>query len=266
MMTEEQKYLFDLQGYLIVPDILTSEQVGLYNKELDRLLAMSADQFPGNSIKRDKSEAVSAKGSDVLIENIAECGEAFEKLIDHPASLGYLREMIGHSKIRLSASSSIIRAQGDLTPLHRGRTPILGQFQYRFENGKFYCNLIVMMYCLTDLEQGSGGLSVIPGSHKSNFPNAYSIKGHPEKSPCPDDVPALIELQAKAGDAILFTEDLTHGSKTNLSNKQRRNLYYRYQPSFCSPNITATKPVSQELMDRLTPERKELLDRIYGFG
>ena len=265
-MTEEQKYLFDLQGYLIVPGILTAEQVVLYNSELDRLLAMPADQFPGNSTKEEKSKAVSTEGSDILIRNIAECGESFEQLIDHPASLEYLREMIGHSEIRMAASSSIIRAQGDLTRLHRGRTPILGQFQYRFENGKFYCNLIVMMYCLTDLEQGSGGLSVIPGSHKSNFPCAYFIKGHPEKSPCPDDVPALIELQAKAGDAIFFTEDLTHGSKTNLSDKQRRNLYYRYQPSFCTPNISGTKPVSQELMKRLTPERKELLDRFIGFA
>ena len=256
-MTEEQKYLFDLQGYLLVPGLLTGEQVDRYNSELDRLIATPADQYPGNAVKQEKSDVDSVNGTDIEIRNITECGEPFEQLIDHPVVLEYLKQMISHPKMRMTHAYVIIRGQGDATPLHRGRIPIVGQCLYRFENGRFHCNMIKVVMCLTDLEPGDGGFSVIPGSHKSNFPCAYFVKGNREKSHHPDDVPVLVELTARAGDAIFFTEDLTHGARTNKTGKQRRNLYYTYQPSYLPDWM---EPASDELMARLTPQQREMME------
>jgi len=256
MMTEEQKYLFDLQGYLVVSQILSMRQVDLCNRELDRLIDTPANQFPGNAVKQEKSDVDSIHGTDIEIRNITECGKVFEELIDHPALLEYLKQMISHPRIRMTHAYTIIREKGDATPGHRGRIPIMGQCQYRFEGGMFHCNMIKVVYCLTDLEPSDGGFSVIPGSHKSNFSCPYFVKGDPEKSRHPDDVPVMVEISAKAGDAIIFTEDLTHGSKTNHTGKQRRNLYYTYQPCYFPDWM---EPASEQLMERLTPARRELM-------
>ena len=74
-----------------------------------------------------------------------------------------------------------------------------------------------------------GSFVVIPGSHKSNFDNPFS-------GSIPDENHPLIETcPCKAGDAVLFSEDLTHGALINQSNKTRRTFFISYAPAFQTP-------------------------------
>ena len=66
--------------------------------------------------------------------------------------------------------------------------------------------LTVASIQLTDVNPGDGGLSLIPGSHKSNYP-------------CPQDMRLyqkhrehIRQVTCRAGDAIIFTEAVTHGT------------------------------------------------------
>ena len=61
-------------------------------------------------------------------------------------------------------------------------------------------------YLLADEGKGDGGLAVVPGSHKANFICPRSLllyKKYQEH---------VVDVHAKAGDAIIFTEMLTHGA------------------------------------------------------
>jgi ectoine hydroxylase-related dioxygenase (phytanoyl-CoA dioxygenase family) len=254
-MTDEEKYLFDLQGYLHVPQVLEDNVVSQSNREIDDLLSMQVDQLPGHAEKHENCSADSVNGTDVEITNVAECGPLFETLIDHSKVMPYIREMINHHSLRMTHAYAIIRSKGDATPLHRGRFPVAGQCRYRFEGGRFYCQMIKVVYLLTDLREGDGGFSVIPGSHKSNLPCVYFDK-QTNRRDHPDDVPVLIELTGRGGDAFMFTEDLTHGARTNRNGKQRRNLYYSYQPSYMPDWMSSP---SDELMARLAPARRALI-------
>ena len=45
-MTEEQKYLFDLQGYIVLKDVVPSSAVEACNKSLDRFEDVPPEDFP----------------------------------------------------------------------------------------------------------------------------------------------------------------------------------------------------------------------------
>ncbi|MEM7132248.1 MAG: phytanoyl-CoA dioxygenase family protein [Chloroflexota bacterium] len=67
---------------------------------------------------------------------------------------------------------------------------------------------------MLDCEAEDGCFAEIPSAHKSNFPKPWGKH--------PDENPVLTAVPAKAGDAIIFTEALTHGSTVNTSHRPNR--------------------------------------------
>ncbi len=57
-----------------------------------------------------------------------------------------------------------------------------------------------------------------------------------------------------AGDALLFVDCLAHGSGTRVNPGFRRSILYRYGPRW------RTYQPTEELMERLTPERRAFLN------
>ena len=45
-MTEKQKYLFDLTGYLHLENVLATDELSKAQKAIDRLLEMPSDKLP----------------------------------------------------------------------------------------------------------------------------------------------------------------------------------------------------------------------------
>ncbi|MBM3516212.1 MAG: hypothetical protein FJX59_21215 [Alphaproteobacteria bacterium] len=65
----------------------------------------------------------------------------------------------------------------------------------------------------------NGPLSVVPGTHKSNFFSPY-------KSNDPHLEPGMVGVQMEAGDVLIFTENLRHGGFRNLLDTPRRTLHF----------------------------------------
>ena len=97
-------------------------------------------------------------------------------------------------------------------------------------NGQIECNLITVMYQLTDIGPGDGGTLVIPGSHKAFFnmpPDVRSLASGSRFGP--NTGGALVRpVTCKAGSALIFTEALSHGALPWTGSHQRRTLLYRY--------------------------------------
>ena len=49
------------------------------------------------------------------------------------------------------------------------------QYYYAYANDQMRCGMIVCQFQLADVNEGDGGLCVIPGSHKANFPLPQKI-------------------------------------------------------------------------------------------
>jgi ectoine hydroxylase-related dioxygenase (phytanoyl-CoA dioxygenase family) len=110
---------------------------------------------------------------------------------------------------------------------------------------------------LTDIGPGDGGTMIIPGSHKANFQHPHFDHHKMAEGASVDGIEGAVEMQMKAGDALLFVDALSHGSAKRSNEGQRRIMVYRYGPSW--GNFRHGYRPSPELLERLTPERRQIV-------
>ena len=213
-MNDEQKYLFDLNGYLVLEQVVPPETVDGCNRVLDRFETMDPDDFPEPLVLGEEKTP-----ENLYISNILEADPVFRPLVDLPEVLDVVETVTG-GPYRLNQTYTIYRWGGGYTRLHMHGTPVIPKCQYHCHNGQMISTLTKAVFPLLDCEAEDGCFAVISGAHKSNFPRPWGIE--------PDENPALVPVPARAGDAIIFTEALTHGSVVNTSGRPRRTLYYCY--------------------------------------
>ncbi|AFY47920.1 protein involved in biosynthesis of mitomycin antibiotics/polyketide fumonisin [Nostoc sp. PCC 7524] len=237
-MTEFERYLFDLQGFLIIENALSSDHIQALNLVLDQQIALHNQ--PERSFFR--------------FDGLLPWGEAFQALIDHPRITPYLKELIGE-QFRLDHDYVHVIRQG-IGPigsqLHGGGTPYDPCQYYLFKNGNMYNGLTAVAYELNDVHPGEGGFACIPGSHKSNLPLPEEWRNL--EFPCS----CVQAVTVKAGSAIIFTEALTHGTLPWRGVSDRRTLFYKYSPH---PSAWARNPYHADDYPNLTPSQRQMLKK-----
>ena len=248
MPTEMDDYLFDLNGHLILKQAVTKEEVDELNAGLDKLFA--EQEQPDPALKKRKGYEAFGRS----IGNIVESGEMFERLIDHPSWIEHIRRYIGgEDKAILEGSSATLRGPGEASRLHSGAHKRRMFTQFRYHNGEFRCGEVNIMIALNDWHSGDGVTMVVPGSHKSNIIHPRFGTDANEPGGSLDVVEGAIEVLMDAGDALLFVDCLAHGSGKRKNPGFRRSILYRYGPKW------QTYKPSEELVERLTPERQALI-------
>lgn len=152
-------------------------------------------------------------------------GQPFRDLIDHQPILDYLTEFVD-DRVRLDHCYGLQMMPGSPgLPLHGfpGNRPGNCAW-YQVRNGSISGGLTVVSYARTDVPAGAGGFVCVPGSHKATFPSPYlderADPGQPE----------MAHVELNTGDAVIFTEALTHGSLDWNGPGIRRALLYKYAP------------------------------------
>ena len=252
-MTDDEKYLFDLNGYLVLTDVLTSEEVDRCNEAIDRhadqlqeregSLTIGAPALGGTSNRKDLGG--------MLAWERPWC-EPFRAMLVHPRVMPYLYVILGKG-YRLDHGPGLIAMDKGCEggTLHGGgvERPDLSE-AYFFKNGRIYCGLTVVEYLLADEGSGDGGVAVVPGSHKANLA-------------CPREMNRgekyqehVVEVNGRAGDAVIFTETLTHGTLPWEAEHQRRALLYKFSPRFQAYGTGAhTVTYPDYIMDMTDAER-----------
>jgi len=244
-MTEEQKYLFDLQGYIVLKDVVPSSVIAGCNQSLDRLEDMHPQDFPPPlCLGTRKTE------KELYISNILESDTAFNFLIDIPEVLSII-DGVTYGSYRLNHTYTIYRWADGYSGLHGHNTPISYKCQYHFHDGEMISTLTKAVFPLIDCRIEDGCFAAIPGSHKSNFNRPWG--NHP------DENPVFIPILADVGDAIIFTEALTHGSMVNTSGRPRRTLYYCYSVGYMPDWGGQGLAFSDHVMEGLTEAQKEII-------
>ena len=235
MFTEEEKFRFDLQGFIVLPGVLTQAECTLLSKLSDT----AWPRQPGDGAFR-RTEAISRWGGEFL------------NLIDHPRVLPYLVELIG-PRLRADHDYCIfMRSGADGQNIHGGPMRYESDHWYHYHDGVMRNGLMVATWVLNDAKLGDGGFVCIPGSHKTNFIDAVPRDVLTQEYR-PDYV---IQPELRAGDVLLFTEALIHGTATWRGSQERRALLYKYSPPHSS---WAKVPYNLQHYPDASPQQQRLM-------
>lgn len=244
-MSDEQKYLFDLQGYIVLKNAIPQAYLQAANAVLDRLVDLPEADYPYPLRLGDARTP-----SNLYISNILEADPAMRRFMHLPAVNGVI-DAVTSGPWRLNHTYTIYRWGMGHTNLHMGGTPTVFKCQYHVHDRHIYSTLTKAVYPLLPCGPEDGCFAVIPGSHKSAFPRPWG--NHPEENP------ALVPVIAEPGDAIVFTEALAHGSMVNRSGRERRTLYYCYSVGYMPDWPSQGMEFSPALAAQLTPEERAMI-------
>ena len=261
-MNEHEKYLFDLNGYLVVENVLTPGEVALCNEAIDH---------HANQIHERVGELSLSGGSESLkgITGRGDLGsmlswekpwcEPFREMLAHPKIAPYLHGILGKG-FRMDHNPGLITmrqgAEGHV--FHGSSGPGFDPHQYYiFKDGRMHCGLTVVAWQLADVNTGEGGLCLIPGSHKCNYPCPPKMRQYEKYQE------HIRQITCKAGDVAIFTEAVTHGTLPWKSERQRRSLLFRYSPGNMAyaKGYFPTWPSS--MLEGLTKEQRAVLEPPY---
>ncbi len=238
-MDPAQRYLFDLNGYLVVPGALAPDQVARLDAVMDEHI----------------SAEVGADETTHRFGGVLDWGPEVRALIDHAPMLPILESLLGPGfRLDHDYADLIRRGKGPIgTKLHGGAVPFDPGQWYTFVEGVPRSGLVVVAYNLRDVGPGDGGFGCVPGSHKANLPFPEAWKELEGDTP-PDLVRAVT---GPAGTAIVFTEAMTHGTLPWRGAGERRTLFFKYDPA---PIAFSAATYDRARWPDLTPRQRAILE------
>ncbi len=267
-----QDYLFDLQGYLVLENALSQWELEQMNNWIDthwEYVETPWDESDSDAriprwIGNIETHTYNIENG-VNFQNIIEGGAVFERLIDHPAWIAPVRKYI-HEVNGLSIHENFlnVRGPGGFIHIHCGGHVPLSYLTFRQENtGEWMVGQINVLMALNDIGPGDGAPVLVPGSHKCTeiHPRLKrdgkglvydGISGKPAGTAF-----GTKEIYLKAGDVVMFTDAITHGSAERTNPGHRRSIVYRYSPRYVRERFDY--PHSAALLERLTPEQRKII-------
>lgn len=235
-MTEDEKYLFDLNGFIVIRGVLTADEIKEANDSIDKheeeMVERSATSLR-NAVKGTTFYGTGPGRKD--LGGVLEWGKeskVLKSILAHPRLVPIFHGILGKG-YRMDHLPFVIAqdhgAEG--FQLHGGTIDCTsGQYNpslaYSCNHGTLHCSLLGCNVMLADHDSGDGGFCVVPGSHKSNFkmPDGM-VDGEKYKE-------FIIQPETKAGDVVLFSEGTVHGAMAwTPVDKQRRCCLYRFSPA-----------------------------------
>lgn len=263
-LTDMERYLFDLNGFIVIRNALSAEEVDACNAVLDTMQHGQPGQWHGHV----HGHNFTGSHEGLNLQQIYESGPAFERLIDHPSWIEKVTHFIGtdepnfdsnHGPLFIDENFANIREKGQAIGLHSGGDKRVTRCQFRYHDGRFHCGQVNILMAFNNIGPGDGATMVIPGSHKSNIahPEYGQAMMNEDMGTSVDGITGAIEVHMQPGDALCFVDAIMHGSAARTNDGQRRIAVYRYGPSwgfFRHPY----RP-SESLLSRLSPRQQQIV-------
>ncbi len=225
----------EVEGYLVLPDLLSQEQLARLKAETARLETQAVDYSVHQRYR----------------QNIQFAGEAITELSAHPATLAFLKELFGGEIIVMSYHFGRSEPGHPGISLHTDGKPY-GSTIDGYEGSVPI--MVRVLYYLDDLTPEVSPFRVVPRSHLCLHADANPYKkyeAHPEE----------VMLPVKAGSAVLINARVFHGNYPNTGNRPREMLAIAYRPAWGGPirEVPAWDPA--ELAKLPVAVRSLFLDR-----
>jgi phytanoyl-CoA hydroxylase len=247
-LREEQIHFYDAEGYLVLPDFLSQEDMQPAREAMLQKVSMIAEELYANGLitsklEREPFDARLARLFDGLSDNeFVKFGRSWRDRLP-----GYFH-LMSNPKI-LDAVESLIGPEIFANPVYnvRPKVPKVAAGAVPWHQDKSYwpdanANPVITVWIpLVDSTHENGCLHLIPGTHKKRAVRhgleTYSGTGYLE-------LPSkyverrkreIIPLPLKAGSTVLFNDRLVHSSTPNNSQHVRWSVDLRYQSTDQDP-------------------------------
>ena len=237
LLSDEERGRLDRDGYLIIPNVLSAEQVEALRARLDAILAEEGDRA-GLEVQQ---EAGTERLSDLINK-----GSEFDVFYTHPKVLAAIAHVLD-GDLKLSSLNARFALPGEgLQALHAdwGRLETPGDFQV--------CNSI---WLLDDFTTENGATRAVPGSHLlgSKAPSDDGLDPH---EPHPEETLIL----GPAGTVCVFNSHTWHGGTLNRTDARRRACHSYFCRRHQAQQLDQRKYVRPETLARIPEAAKVVLD------
>jgi hypothetical protein len=253
-MDDAMRDAFARQGYIVVPDVLKQQQLDELNQVYDQQILerdeMRSKAGTDKQIRfvirgRDTHETTDRHGNTYMGRRF--WSKAYMDLIDNETMLPIVEEILGdpswgHAPAHVPPElRPLFRLDHDNVHYKPGRKPTDGADKGGSLHGGPGNFHITCVYELKTVEPNDGGFGNVVGTHKpTNEQKLMDIDGDWRRNWCDtewtstlpnwdEDVP-VHRIEARAGDCILFSEKLKHGTIPWAGSGERRTLFYKYVP------------------------------------
>lgn len=240
-MTDEQKFIFDLKGWLCVPGVLPKEQIDAIKEHLLELhlspTSTNVDYLRGPA----------------------------QELLDHPLVVGILNEVLAAARPAIRNDGYNFRCESSFFSYRElgygagpAGVPHGGEpepWKYSCRNGRIYSGLTRIVWELTEIAEGDASTLVLSGSHKANFalPEAHRT----------NDSPLFETYTCPPGSLMIFTEDLIHsGPVWNNPDRPRITIFTLYGPVGAQHHKLAIPP---DVIEEMPVKRQSLFRGTWMF-
>jgi ectoine hydroxylase-related dioxygenase (phytanoyl-CoA dioxygenase family) len=235
-LTPAEREQLDDRGYLMLPGILSAEQV--------RALAARLEQLAEEEGERAGWETHQERGA-VRLSDLVNKDPMFDIACTHPRVLAAVHHVIpGELKLSSLNSRAALPGQGS-QHLHADWEEPVSPGDYRV------CNTF---WLLSDFTPENGATRVVPGTHRS---------GRLPKDEMPDPGathPREVLLLAPAGTVVVVNSHLWHGGTLNRTNGRRLAFHGYFCRRDCEPQTDQRRFLRPETHARLTPAARYILD------
>jgi hypothetical protein len=229
MMTEYEKWHFDLMGYIVLPQAIASADIARM-KELGLAWVQKPDEELPRPITTYGDQAFDP--SKIRPLTFVEYADpVFQRALLNKEIMRVVLTLTDNSPQVLLSSLQIYPTDSGVGGLHNGSEGGISNpaNDYQAAGNRVFATFLNVGVCVSDSLTGDGFVC-IPGSHKTNFR-------------CPEDItidtpaPLVIAPQLHAGDVVIFTELLRHGGRNWTQAEPRMVLYTRYSTSYASWSV-----------------------------
>ena len=205
----EQVYQIEVEGYLVMPNLISPEHIAKLKAETSNFETRAADY---SEHQRGRS-------------NIEFEGGIITELIAHPPTISFLKRLFGNEIILSHYGYARSEPGHPGISLHTDGQPY-GSEIFGYEGSVPV--MVRVLYYLDDLTPEVSPFRVIPRSHLS-----MHADGNPYQRF--DDHPEVVMVPAQAGSAVFLNHKVFHGNFPNIGNRYREMLAIAYRPGWAGP-------------------------------
>jgi ectoine hydroxylase-related dioxygenase (phytanoyl-CoA dioxygenase family) len=237
-LSEAQRSQLEEEGYIVLPGVLSQEQVQVLRARLEELWLAEGE--------RAGQEVIIEPGARRLA-NLVNKGEVFRPIFTDSIILEAAKVVLG-PKIRLGSLNA-----RSVPPHSNPQMPLHCDTDYTGKPDKSGYYSFSCIWMLDDFTCENGATHIVPGTHRSDalpkeaLPDVYA--------PHPNEVVA----EGKAGDVLVFNGHCWHTGGANLTDGQRRGILGHYNRADHPQQTNQRKLLSPQVKTGLNPLEREIL-------